>query len=120
MNTISIQRIDKKGIIAASLREKLVVPGINSPILVSASVTSTEVVTELGSENWLGTCTDADPSVCSFTVGYWNSEPNCWADADGGGGAGADVTNTDGTTSVDVNRVNNGVAFKVFCLGVKN
>lgn len=115
---------DKQGVdvvlartIVGSFKEVMTVPGVIKPVLVSASIDSAEAITD-EEDNFLSSCTNADPSVCSFTTSYWSSAPKCWAQ----GTTAGDLATVNGgatTSSVSVDRATAGTPFALFCKGGK-
>ena len=88
------------------------------PILTpSVNVSATEVLTE-NDNNFITSCTNADPSVCTFSTSYWKADPKCWANPTTAGEI-ATVT-LDTTTSVTIDRTSDAGPFTVFCTGKKN
>ena len=109
-----------KKFVAASLKDVMKTPSTTQNkqlVLVSAEISATEVVTE-EDDDFLTTCTDADPSVCTFTGSYWTDDPKCWANPVTSG-AIAGVT-VDTTTSATIDRTDASTIFKLFCTGRKN
>lgn len=85
------------------------------PLTLSASVSATEVITENDS-NFVVSCTDAAPSVCTLTSGVFLTDPKCWAEPVASGTTS--LVSADTTTSVTVERTANSTAFKLFCHGI--
>lgn len=80
-------------------------------LIFAADVDSAEAVTN-NDNLYLSSCTDADPSICTFATDFFNEIPRCWT-ADGGT---TGVTATTLTTAT-IDRVDATTAFTLFCKG---
>jgi hypothetical protein len=104
-----------KSFIAGAFKEVITSPGLNRPVVVGASVSDTEVITE-NSSSFITSCTNADPSVCTVTTSFFSSDPLCWANPTTSGVISAVTLDT--STSITIDRTDASTAFKLFCLGV--
>jgi len=89
---------------------------VANAVIVSARVSSTEAITD-NDGTFLSSCTNADPSVCTFTTNYWAATPKCWANANTDGNTG--IAYSESTTTVNVDRSDALTPFKLFCYGQK-
>ena len=102
----------------ASLGDVVKTPGSApyTPVIVSASVSDAEAITEDDS-SFLASCTNADPSVCTFTTGFFAADPKCWAESTIAGEI-AEVTG-DVAANATIDRTDDGTSFKLFCQGIQ-
>lgn len=85
--------------------------GIGKARLVSALVDASEVVTE-DSSNFIASCTNAAPSVCTFESSFFDSEVHCWSQ-----GASSYVS-ANSSTQATVERSAATTPFTLFCKGL--
>lgn len=73
-------------------------------------------------DNFLTSCTDADPADCSFTAGYWYAAPFCMAQGTYLEEIAQVRSNSSATTTthVYVSRTGNNSPFAIMCIGSKN
>ena len=129
LNHVDIQRVDKKGIIAAALNEKVVTKNVLKPALVSAHVVdgaATTTVSEDDSDFINGNCTNgsAGTYVCTFNS-FWatGTTPHCWVQSTNG--TFGDGLTRNGITDTTINfRSDAGsltdTNFALFCKGQTN
>ena len=71
-----------KNVITGSFQDVVTSPGAGRPVLCSAKISSTGVISDqLG--GCFASCTNATTPVCTFTTSFWRSGtiPNCWTQA---------------------------------------
>lgn len=92
-------------------------PVIARPVLVSAFFDGAAAIT-LDDSDFLASCTDADPRVCTFTTDYWSAAPNCWSQSGQTIASACNVTSGNITTfTIDTLDANS--TCKVYCHGAK-
>lgn len=84
--------------------------------IASAAISGTEVITE-NDDNFVTSCTNADPAVCTLMTGYFFSDPKCWANPIVAGTIAAVTGDT--VTTVTVDRTDASTAFTLFCQGLR-
>jgi hypothetical protein len=106
----------------ATLKDYSRTPGVTdseggTTVLVAADVSATETIS-INEDNYLSSCTDADPSVCTFSSNYWvtTRNPRCWV-----GNTTDPATYVTGTTNTTatIERTNAGSPFTLICKGQK-
>ena len=76
----------------------------------SASIAADAAVS-LETDNFLTTCTDADPRVCTLVTGFFTAAPKCWANPT----AGTAIVTASSTTEVTIDTTDDNTAFSLFC-----
>lgn len=100
--------------ITGSFKEVVTTPGTNAPVLCSAKISATGVISDQRG-GCFASCTNATTPVCTFTSNYWvsGSVPNCWAQnisAAGGYQGRANTLSTTQFSGVNLDNANNAVA----------
>ena len=112
---LQIHRVVTSATIAGSFQNYISTANSVNPVLVSALVSATEVISG-DSALFLASCTNANPAVCTFTTGF-SLAPNCWANPNTAGSI-ATVTSTT-TTTATVDRTDATTPFMLACHGAK-
>lgn len=76
---VPISNWEQSNIIIGSFNEAVTTPGVTKPVLCSAKISATGVISDQKG-GCFASCTNATSPVCTFTSGYWVSGqvPNCW------------------------------------------
>lgn len=83
----------KLDLMAGISKEFVKTPGLEAPMLYSAEISTSGVVSNEKGSFISGDCTNATPSVCTFETGAFTSQPNCWANTE----TASDVCNVTAT-----------------------
>lgn len=102
-------------LIQASFKNAVKTKGISTPVISSAEISSTETITNDDS-TMLSSCTNAAPSVCTFTSNFWVSTPWCQAVSSKAGTGYAKVSART-TSTVTVERTDASEDFSLVCHG---
>jgi hypothetical protein len=90
-------------------------PGLTKSVLYSAVISTTGVVTVENGEFISGNCTNANPSVCTFTSNTFQSSPVCSATSNT---YNTSVTSVATTSTVTLDKTTAAAQINLFCHGV--